>query len=124
MKETLSTHEVANRLVNDEIAAWTYNGAMALAEYLEELEYDMGEEMELDVVALRCEFSEYESLMTWAEDHLGNFKNVANELDLTVDMSGDEFEEDEDDVEEAIRDYIQERGSLIEFDTGIIVSCF
>ena len=124
MKETLSTYEVADRLCADKNAAWTYNGAKALAEYLEELEADMGEEMELDVVAIRCDFSEYGSLQEWAEDHLGDIKDIADDLDLTVDMSGEEFEEHEDDVEEAMREHIQYRGTLIEFDTGIIVSCF
>lgn len=124
MKQTLSTYEVANRLQADENAAWTYNGALALAEYLEELEADMGEEMELDVVALRCEFSEYRSLLEWGEERFGDIKEIVEEFDLTVDMSGDEFEEDEDEVEERIREHIQERGKLIEFDDGIIVSSF
>ena len=62
MKETLNTHQVANALFKDENAAWTYAGALALAEYLEQFEDDTGEEMELDVVAIRCDFSEYASL--------------------------------------------------------------
>lgn len=33
-------------------------GLRALFEYLEDLEDDIGEEMELDVIALCCEFSE------------------------------------------------------------------
>lgn len=41
---------------------WSRAAAFALAEYYEELEQSMGEEMELDVVAIRCEWTEYSTL--------------------------------------------------------------
>lgn len=46
MKETLNTYEIADRLFRDENAGWSYNGAKALAEYLEQLEQDCVEELE------------------------------------------------------------------------------
>jgi hypothetical protein len=116
MKKTLSTNEIANALRDDKNADWSWNGALALAEYLEECEESTGEEMELDVVAIRCDFSEYESLQDWAHDY---FSNALEELGF------DESEENEDDkVDEAIRDFILDNGQLIEFDGGIIVSSF
>ena len=39
--------------------AFSYQGKKALFEYLEELSEDCGTEVELDVVALCCEYSEY-----------------------------------------------------------------
>ena len=59
MKHTLSTYEIADSLYRDEYASWSYEGAQAMAEYLEQLEEDIGEEFEMDIVAIRCEFSEY-----------------------------------------------------------------
>ena len=41
---------------------FTYAGLNALHEYLEMLEEDMGEQIELDVIALCCEFTEYEDM--------------------------------------------------------------
>jgi hypothetical protein len=114
MKETLSTNEVAERLLADENANWTWAGAQALAEYLEELEADMGEEIEFDRVAIRCDFSEWESLQEWVQDY---FTNYIDRLCIEKDM-------DEDEIDEAIRDYINDHGTLIEFDGGIIVSSF
>ena len=38
------------------------DGLRALFEYLEYLEEDIGEEFELDVIAICCEYTEYESL--------------------------------------------------------------
>ena len=40
----------------------TREGLKALFDYLEELGEDCGEEIELDVIALCCEFVEYDSL--------------------------------------------------------------
>ena len=116
MKNTLSTHEAYEILMNDTNAAWTRAGAFALVEYLEQLEDDLGETLEFCAVAIRCDFSQYESLQEWAHDY---FSNAWQELGF------DETEEiDEDDFDEKIREYIQDHGQLIEFDGGVIVSSF
>jgi hypothetical protein len=116
MKMILNTYQIADALKNDTCARWSYNGSLALAEYLEEYEESTGEELELDTCAIRCDFSEYASLQDWAHDH---FSNAWQELGF------DETEEtDEDEFDEKIRSYIQDHGQLIEFDGGIIVSQF
>ena len=113
---TLSTYQIADALKNDTCARWSYNGSLALAEYLEEYEESTGEEIELDVCAIRCDFSEHSSLLDWAHDY---FSNALEELGF------DETEEnDDDEIDEKIRSYIQDHGQLIEFDGGIIVSSF
>jgi hypothetical protein len=117
MKITLNTHQIAAALLKDTTANWSRAGALALAEYLKEYEADAGEEIELDVCAFRCDFSEYASLLDWAHDH---FSNALEELGF------DETEENDDDekVNDKIREYIQDHGQLIEFDGGVIVSRF
>jgi uncharacterized metal-binding protein len=113
---TLSTYQIADELRNDTNANWSCNGALALAEHLEEYEESTGEELELDVCAVRCDFSEYANLQDWANDY---FSNALEELGF------DETEEnDDDEVDEKIREYIQDYGQLIEFEGGIIVSSF
>ena len=116
MKTTLTTSEAANILFNDNYAGWSYAGARALVEYLEELEESTGEEIELDYVAIRCDFSEYDSLQDWAEGYFGTNADWKSEVGCE-DCDGD-------DAEEKIREYINYRGQLIEFDGGIIVSSF
>jgi phosphosulfolactate synthase (CoM biosynthesis protein A) len=116
MKMTLNTYQIADELRKDTSAKWSYAGANALAEYLEEYEESTGEEMELDTCAIRCDFSEYSSLLEWAHEY---FSNALEELGF------DETEEnDDDEVDDKIREYIQGHGQLIEFDGGIIVSQF
>ncbi len=125
MKQTMTTHDIADALSNDENANWSRAGAFALAEYLEELEESTGEEMEFDRVAIRCDFSEYKSLLDFADEYFGgDNRQAADALGLEIAMSGDEFEEDEEEIENAVRDYIENNGTLIEFDGGIIVSSF
>jgi hypothetical protein len=117
MKETLTTSEIAHKLRQDENAGWSYDGALALAEYLEELETDTGQEMEFDRVAIRCDFSEYEGLRQWAEDYFGGISQWESALRIDPDTLPDE-------CDDRIREYINDRGTLIEFDGGIIVGSF
>lgn len=42
--------------------AYSYEGKRALFDYLEEYEESTGEETELDVIALCCEYTEYDDL--------------------------------------------------------------
>jgi len=121
MKTTLSTSDIARALKSDENAAWSWDGARALAEYLEQLEEDTGEEIELDVCAIRCDFSESASLQDWLMEHHGA-GTLAFALQYSgIDLDGDE---DSDEIDDLIRSYIKDHGQLIEFDGGIIVSCF
>ena len=48
---------------------FTYNGKRALYDWLEELEEGTGEEQELDIIALCCEFTEYENLAELQENY-------------------------------------------------------
>ena len=48
---------------------FSYEGLKALFEYFEQWGEDCGEEIELDVVAICCEFTEYEDL----EEFHGNY---------------------------------------------------
>ena len=116
MKLTLSTYEAAERLFSDENANWSRAGAFALVDHLEELEEDIGEELDFCPVGLRCDFSQYESLDAWAKEQWLTPEDAWEELRL-VKGDSDEFDE-------AIREYIRNRGTLLEFDGGIIVSSF
>ena len=112
----MTQYDIANELMQDDNANWSRAGAFALAEYFEQLEDDLGESIEFDAVAIRCDFSQYESLQDWAHDYFSNAKE---------EMGFDETEEiDDDEFDEKIREYIQDNAQLIEFDGGVIVSSF
>lgn len=46
--------------------SFTYDGMKALFDYIEEYEASTGEEIELDVIALCCEYTEYEDVEEYA----------------------------------------------------------
>lgn len=104
MKNTLSTNQIADLLIKDEFADWTYSGALALAEWLEAYEEDTGTEMEFDRVALRCDFTEYKTASEAAQEHLSV--------------------EEIDNLEGSALEYLYENASVIEFEGGLIVSSF
>ena len=120
MKQTLTTSHAADLLRSDENAAWSWNGAYALCEWLEEMEEGSETEMEFDRVAIRCDFSEYESLQEWAAGYWGSAEAARKEL-----YNGDsDIYSDSDIFDEFIREHIQDNGTLIEFEGGVIVSSF
>jgi len=117
MIKTLCTSEAAEELFRDENAKWTRVGAYALVEYLEQLEEDCGTPMEFDRVAIRCDYSEHESLADWADEYFGKAS------DWRVGKLGiPAADYDTERESESIREYIRDHGQLIEFSGGIIVS--
>ena len=48
---------------------FSYAGKKALYDYLNELSEDIGESIELDVISLCCEFTEYENLKEFNDDY-------------------------------------------------------
>jgi hypothetical protein len=89
-----------NRLEN-----FTYEARNALFEYLEQLEEDTGVEIELDVIALCCEYSQD----TWQE--------IAD--NFSIDLDG--FDTDEEKLE-AVKSYLEEHTTIIDsFDDGTIL---
>lgn len=81
----------------------------ALFDYLEQLEDDTGEEIELDVIALCCDYAEH-----------ANAVEAANEYGEEPDAD----ETDEDAREEAALDWLRERTQVIEFNGGVVVQNF
>lgn len=63
MKQTINFTDFTDAFKNyNRQEQFSYNGKKALFEYLEEYEESTGEEIELDVIALCCEYVEYDSL--------------------------------------------------------------
>ena len=62
MKQNVNFSDFCDGFKPNRIDNFTYEGKQALFDYLEQLEEDMGEDIEFDVVALCCEYSEYENL--------------------------------------------------------------
>ena len=71
---------------------FTKQGLKALFEYIEEYEQDCGEEIELDVIALYCEFVEYEDMDEFHGDYdkeeypnLGTLRDYTDVIEIDED---------------------------------------
>jgi hypothetical protein len=64
-----------------------YDGLRALYQYLKQLEDDTGEELELDVIALCCDFSYFADLSDYNEQYGTDYDDVydIDELACVVD---------------------------------------
>jgi len=63
MIQTLNFYDFACAFADcDRSEQFTYAGLRALFDYLEQYQDDIGEVVELDVVALCCEYSEYKGI--------------------------------------------------------------
>ena len=70
---------------------FSYDGLKALYDYLEQLGEDIGEEIELDVIGLCCEYSEYEDLKDFQEDYSGEYESIEDiERETQVIMIDDD----------------------------------
>jgi hypothetical protein len=89
---------------------FSYSGKRALFDYLEQYEEDCGIELECDMVAFCCDFSEYPSAVDCITE-------CGYDCDLS-DLS------DEDEKEAAALEYLRDRTQVIDFDEGIIIQNF
>jgi len=89
---------------------FSYEGLKALYDYLLQYEEDAGEEIELDVIALCCDYSEYDTALEAAQEY--GFK-----LDPEEELTDDE-------VEEVALEWLNDSTSVIVFDGGVIIRGF
>ena len=75
---------------------FTYDGLGVLFEYLEQLGEDIGEEIELDVIALCCEYSE------------SSPEDIAADYDIDITEC-----EDDDEIADTVEAYLQDNTSLV-----------
>jgi len=70
---------------------FTREGRQALYDYLTQLEDDLGEKIELDVIAICCEYSEYENLEDFQKNYSKDYESIEDiEKETTVIMIDDE----------------------------------
>ena len=99
---------------------FSYEGINALYDYLEELSDCTGEDFKVDVIALCCDFTEYEN---W-EELYNNYSSSYNDKSKT-------FEElEEQDELDNFKEWVQDNTTVIEITNyknnvvGVIVQCF
>ena len=84
MKQSVNMYQFERAFKNmDRGEQFSYDGLKALYEYFVEYEEDTGTEVELDVIALCCEYAEYDSL----KEFQANYGEEYSSLDAIRDTT-------------------------------------
>jgi len=95
---------------DDRKNSFSYQGKRALYDYLEQLSEDMDEPIELDIVALDCEYTEYESAIEAWREYEGYQTPKEREEEPVEDIAEDEALE-----------YLQYHTTVIEVENGGVI---
>ena len=91
MKQTINEFDFVQAFKELRPNNFSKAGLFALFDYLEQLEDDIGEETELDVIDLCCEYAEYDSLAEFREDYGEDYNTMQDiEYHTTVIMIDNE----------------------------------
>lgn len=102
MKEQINFSTFCDRFKSmDRDNQFSYEGKEALFNYLETYEEDTKQEIELDIIALCCEYNEYKDLNEYLQDY-------------KTDLNKDDFANEED-FKNAIEEDINNKTTLIKF---------
>tara|TARA_R110000868_G_scaffold3166_1_gene21044 strand:+ start:692 stop:1018 length:327 start_codon:yes stop_codon:yes gene_type:complete len=96
MKTTVSLYDFRREFEQCRPDNFSYQGLGVLFEYFEEYENDTSEEIELDVIAMCCEFSE------------APFLEIAAMYDIEIDP-----EASEEDQQKQVSDHLMDQGAYV-----------
>ncbi len=101
MKTTVNQSEFIDAFHRyDRYDQFGYDALVSLFDYMEQLEEDTGEEMELDVIALCCDYS------------VDSVADIAENYSIYIaDM-------DDDEARSAVLEYLQDNTSVVDEDCG------
>ena len=93
MKQTVNFSQFVDTFKAVRPNNFSYDGLRALFDYLEEYEEDTGEEIEFDVIAICCDYSEYASIKEFRQDYSEDYETIEDiEKETTViKIDGDAF---------------------------------
>lgn len=94
IKETVNEYRFTDVLRADEYAGWSYGATKALYDYYEQLSEDIGEDIELDRVAIRCEWTEYDSALDAYKQHYGDDSDLPDDERRTEEEQAREWLDD------------------------------
>ena len=81
MKQTINEYQFRRAFEKCRPNNFSYEGLTALYDYLQQYEEDTETELELDVIGLCCEFSEYKDLKDFQSDYNGIFYKKIEDIE-------------------------------------------
>jgi hypothetical protein len=114
MKTTVSLYDFERAFADyNRKENFSYEGLRLLFEYFEEYEESTGEEIELDVISICCDYSEEST------------SDIARNYSIDLSHLDAEDEDYEEQCTEAVRQYLEENTQLVgETGTGFVYAVF
>ena len=91
MKTTVDFYQFRATMENMRPDNFTRDGLVALFDYFEEYEQMQGEEIELDPIAICCDFTQWESFEEFSASYPDIAKDEIDEHGLFIDVDGESF---------------------------------
>ena len=94
MKQTITENQFVSAFADyNRHENFSVDGRIALYEFITQLDEECGTETELDVIALCCEFSEWENIEEFQQNYGEEYQSFddINEATLLIDIDGDRF---------------------------------
>ena len=112
MKETVNESRFLEVFRQVRPNQFSRNALVALFDHLDNLEQDLGEEQELDVIAICCDWTEYADPVEAAEAYAWEAPEIP------------EGEERDDTSDRKALEYLQDQTHVVEFEGGVLVLNF
>lgn len=112
MKETVNQSRFLQAFATMRPNQFSRNALVALFDYLDQLEQDLGEEQELDVIALCCDWTEYSDPVEAAEAYGWEAPEIP------------EGEEKDDTSDRKAFEFLSDQTHVIDFEGGVLVLNF
>jgi hypothetical protein len=114
MKTTVSRYDFERAFVDaDRKENFSYEALGLLFDYFEDYEEQTGEEIELDVIAICCEYTE------------DTVQDIARNYSIDLNDANPEDDDYEEQCTEAVRDYLNDNTQLVgETSTGFVYLSF
>ena len=115
IKETVNDCRFTDVLMADEYAGWTYGATKALFDYYEQLSEDLGEDIELDRVAIRCDWTEYDSALEAYTEYADGLAELYEAQGVDIpDCNTTTKEERDEEAEKLAREWLEERTQVLD----------
>lgn len=114
MKQSITFSQFVDAFrAHDRYDPFGYHGLRVIFDFLESYEEDTGEEVELDVIAICCDYN----LMHWSD--------IAKEYRIDLSHINDADDDYDEQAEQVVLDYLNDNTMVLgQCDGGIVFQCF
>jgi len=121
MIQTIGFSQFFDAFSEDRSNTFTYRGKRALFDYLEEYEEGTGGQIELDIIALCCEYTEYESALEAMREYQPEDMPIPEDTGVDENGHGMDLVEISEATEKLALEWLHGETQVIEVEGGGVI---